>query len=200
MQRTNCVTPNTINLWIIYKKDQRLPHVAQNRGNNEWYTPKEYITAATAVMGEIDLDPASAIPANKVVCAKTFHIAEDNGLTKSWRGRVWMNPPYAAKLISKFCDKLVEHFVSGDVIEAIVLVNNATETRWFKKLMSCASAVMFPKSRIKFWSYDGRKSAPLQGQSVIYLGRNVKSFVEHFHQFGWIGIQSHERIENNRAA
>ena len=75
-----------------------------------------------------------------------------------------------------------------DVPEAIILVNNATETSWFQKLMSCASAVMFPSSRIKFWSYDGRQSAPLQGQALIYLGDNVESFIKHFKRFGWISL------------
>ena len=172
-----------LNVWNLTGK--RLPHVAQNSGNHEWYTPESYIKAATAVMGEIDIDPASAIPANIVVKAKKFYTAEDDGLSKSWAGKIWLNPPYAAELISKFCDKLLDHFTKKEVTEAIVLVNNATETSWFNKLISIASAIMFPKSRVRFWSPDGRVSQPLQGQSLIYLGKNSEKFVEHFKLFGW---------------
>ena len=34
---------NTLNLWKLEGK--RLPHVAQNSGNHEWYTPESYIKA-----------------------------------------------------------------------------------------------------------------------------------------------------------
>jgi phage N-6-adenine-methyltransferase len=160
-----------------------MPHVAHNSGNNEWYTPREYVDAAFEVMGAIDLDPASSATANEVVDAATFFTAEDDGLSKEWAGRVWMNPPYAGELIGKFTAKLCEDFNAGEVPEAIVLVNNATETGWFQELASIASAICFPRGRVKFW-HPERESAPLQGQAVIYLGPNPGRFKSAFSSFG----------------
>ena len=162
----------------------KMAHVGQNSGNNEWYTPAEYIEAARDVMGAIDLDPASSEVANSVVGAAKFFTADDNGLLYDWRGKVFMNPPYAQPAIADFCAKMREEFIAERVTEAIVLVNNATETAWFQSLISTATAVCFPLARVKFWSPD-RVAAPLQGQAVVYLGANFDAFIARFMAFGW---------------
>jgi phage N-6-adenine-methyltransferase len=160
-------------------------HVAQNSGNNEWYTPLEIIDAARDVLGAIDLDPASSARANVVVRAARFFSLADDGLTQPWRGRVWMNPPYAQPAIEHFADKLADSVTAGDVPAAVVLVNNATETAWFQTLGAVASALCLIQGRVKFWSPDSDATAtPLQGQIVLYLGADVSTFCDTFRQFG----------------
>ena len=160
--------------------NRNTPHVAHNSGNNEWYTPKEYIDAAREVMGDIDLDPASCEVANKTVNAKKFYTEHENGLTKQWYGKVWLNPPYARSQILQFVKKLV----NSEIEQAIVLINNATETTWFHLLLSRANAVVFPKGRVKFLMPNGTRGHPLQGQAVVYYGENVRKFITEFGKFG----------------
>lgn len=160
-------------------------HVAHNSGNNEWYTPAAFIESARAVMGGIDLDPASSEIANKTVQADSIFTAEDDGLSKDWPvSRIWMNPPYAQPLMGQFASKFAQAVRDGS--EGIVLVNNATETGWFQEIAAESSAICFPKARIRFLDPDGNPGAPLQGQAIIYSGPNQEEFCTEFAQFGLV--------------
>jgi phage N-6-adenine-methyltransferase len=165
------------------KTKARKPHVENNTGNNEWYTPSNIIEAARGVLGGFDLDPASSEIANQTVKADCFLTEEDDGLAGDWPVcRIWMNPPYAQPLMGQFAAKYAESITAGST--GIVLVNNATETAWFQELLSVSSAVCFHKGRVKFLDSDGKPGAPLQGQAIIYAGDDVDKFEAAFKQFG----------------
>lgn len=158
-------------------------HVSLNSGENEWYTPPEYIEAAREAMGSIDLDPASCEVAQANVKARRHFTIDDNGLDKKWSGNVWLNPPYSKELIGLFAEKVVGE--SSRFKQAIVLVNNATDTAWFHRLASVASAACFMKGRIRFLDKAGSPAnTPVQGQVAIYIGPDVEEFREAFSRFG----------------
>ncbi len=161
----------------------KIPHVSYNSGYYEWYTPSEYIEAARRVLGVIDLDPASSEVANSVVCATKFYDLESDGLSQEWIGKVWMNPPFSSRLIGMFIDKLLSSHL---VTDAVVFVNNATETRWFQSLAKESSAICFPSGRVRCWGPAKSKSSPLQGQAILYLGDDYERFLREFSKFGTV--------------
>lgn len=161
-------------------------HRAEGSGDNEWFTPPEYIDAAREVMGEIDLDPATHLIAQQTVDAISFFTAADDGLHQPWHGRVWLNPPYVQPLIANFVEKLVGEVSSGHVAQAILLTHNYTDTSWFHQAEGSAELLCFTRGRIKFVDAAGDDCAPTQGQAFFYYGTEIERFREVFGRFGFV--------------
>jgi len=132
-----------------------------------------------ALGGAIALDPFSSPEANRTVQALQILTAADDALSCDWpRVRsAFMNPPYSAGLCGKAIARFVQEFRNGTFEAGIVLVNNATETRWFQQIARAASALCFTDHRIQFESLDGKRSSNnTRGQCFLYLGPNPEPF------------------------
>jgi DNA polymerase I-like protein with 3'-5' exonuclease and polymerase domains len=153
---------------------------------NEWFTPAHIIDAARAVLGSIDLDPASCTAANQTVGATKFYDQETDGLAQQWRGRVWMNPPYG-HWAGKFAAKLLAEYQVGNITAAIALLGAPTvSNKWFKPLHDFP--ICFPTRRIQFTGADGKQGENnnSRGSIFIYFGPDRERFAEVFSQFGRI--------------
>lgn len=159
--------------------------------SNEWYTPAKYIEAARAVMGGIDLDPASCDFANQVVRATAYYTKEQNSLMWPWYGRIWLNPPYGkteqaqASNLEIFTRRLIEQYNICNVTQAILLIPANTATSWFDLLWQFP--ICFPTYRIRFYQENGEPSNGVSfGTCFVYLGFNEARFTEIFSRFGRI--------------
>lgn len=151
----------------------------------EWYTPSQYIEAARAVMGSIDLDPASCDTANKIVKAALYFDVQTNGLDKTWSGNVFMNPPYGRGGQALWSKKMIDQYVAKNVTQGIMLLNAATDTKWFQQLWQYT--ICFVNERIRFVSEDGvQKHSPTHGNVFVYLGPDAgkQRFISEFKKFG----------------
>jgi len=156
----------------------------------EWYKPENYIEAVRAVLGEIDLDPASNPEANRWIGAKTIYTDEQNGLTKPWAGRVFMNPPYGKtdnndSLAGAFCQKAIAQYEAGCIDACIILVNSLHSQTWQAPLYDYS--VCFVNHRIQFISGDGEKNKNPTFQNIfVYLGPDEAKFATEFAKFGYV--------------
>lgn len=162
-----------------------LAGILQSNGN-EWHTPREITTAARRVLGGIDLDPASCEQANATVQAARFFSAEDDGLSRPWSGRVFLNPPYGViggrSSAGIWAQRLIDEYDFGDVTAAILLVNAATGDRWFAPLWRFP--ICFPRRRVRFISPDGEQAQPTHSNAIVYLGGEHDSFAIEFAAIG----------------
>jgi phage N-6-adenine-methyltransferase len=152
-------------------------YYTSHSSNGEWYTPADVIARAVAAFGRgIDLDPYSSDAAQATVKAARYFTSETDGLLSAWPvvDTVWANPPYGKALIEPCINRVVTEFEQNTFQRGIVLVNNATETEWFQRLLRVSLCGCMVAKRIRF--IDGRThqtgDGNTRGQVVLYLSRN----------------------------
>jgi len=170
------------------------PNYRSHGTGDEWHTPPEYIEVARAVLGVIELDPASSDRARETVKAERYFTREDDGLRQEWHGRVWLNPPYSQPSITNFVNKMLSDRAEGRVSAAIMMTNNCTDASWFQQAAQAADAVCFTRGRIKCRDASGAEcGTPTQGQAFFYFGDDASGFIARFREKGVSMVSAQSR-------
>lgn len=106
---------------------------------DEYGTPKSLIRPLADAVGGFDLDPCSG--AEKTPHAKETFTREDDGLTESWHGKVFCNPPFSDK--KQWLQKTIDETENGDADLVVMVLPVDTSTKWFHELVSKSVAVCF---------------------------------------------------------
>lgn len=142
-------------------------------GEKTWLTPPSIINA----LGPFDLDPCCP-PDMPWRTANVMYTEKQNGLMQPWFGRVWLNPPYGAEAIP-FIEKMVHHVYTHTATSGsgIALVFARTETRlWQNTIFPWAAAILFIRSRLKFFKIDGSEgnTCTMPSALIAFTKRDAK--------------------------
>ena len=192
--KTNSPAEDNENAVDTSQKKTPPPISRNHNGTVEYFTPKEIVDAARCVFGgTIDLDPASCALANETVKAEKFFSIDDDGLSQMWHGNIWLNPPYTNGVIQKFVSKLL----ASDFTAAIVLVDAATDTKWFRNLADVCNGIVFTAGRVNCLPHGEKNSSnPTRGSAIFYIGNDVEKFFDEFSQFGF-GVYPRKKISSS---
>jgi hypothetical protein len=144
----------------------------------EHCTPETIVLPTLACLGKIDLDPCSEGGESPNVPAHAHYTFADDGLTHSWNGRIYMNPPYGRE-IGDWVEKLCSEHEAGRVTQAIALLPSRTDTQWWRRLR--AYPVCFVQGRLTFVGSEDPAPFP---SAVFYLGPDVAKFCRAFDHLG----------------
>jgi DNA N-6-adenine-methyltransferase (Dam) len=118
-------------------------------------------------LGKFDTDPCTPVKMPWRTAKKMYSIADD-GLSKAWNGRVWLNPPYSN--VFPFVKRFADHKNGIALLSA-----KSTDSKWGQLLLASADAVLFLKGRLLFHYPDGKISNGkwLSNMLVAYGKENV---------------------------
>jgi hypothetical protein len=122
-------------------------HQGPINGKDEWLTPPFILRA----LGPFDLDPCAPV-LRPWSMATEHYTALDDGLSKPWFGRVWLNPPYGRpQIVAPWLRRMVSHNRGS----ALIFARTETEM-FFEAVWNAGTAVLFIRNRLVFHHVDGR--------------------------------------------
>jgi len=104
--------------------------------------PQLWRPIADAING-FDVDPASGAESKKI--ADTVYTKEDDGLSQTWNGKVWLNPPFSEK--KEWLRKAVKEVNVGNADVVVALAPVDTSTKWFQRWFSKAEIICWLSGR-----------------------------------------------------
>ncbi len=126
---------------------------------DEWSTPMSFFRMVERRLGPFDLD-VCATPENAK--AARFFTRSDDGLSRRWVGRVWMNPPYGSR-IGRWMRKAREESLAGAFV--VCLVPARTDTAWWHD-HAMRGRVHFIRGRLRFG--NSKNAAPFPSALVVF--------------------------------
>lgn len=170
-------------------------NIQHSSRQDSWMTPKPIIEMVRAVLGHISLDPASSHQANKQVGAESYIDDVNDGLSKTWFGSVYCNPP-GGKVGNQsktflFWEKLMRERDARRIEHAVFMffsVEGLAISQGRSVLAATKFPVCIPKKRIKFdWPGAEVKSAPSHSNAVVYVPGHSDCTREFYRIFSPLG-------------
>lgn len=157
-------------------------NIQHSTRTDSWFTPIDIIKRSRAVLGLIDLDPASCEEANQRIVATRIIDKLENGLHADWfmAGApiaVFCNPP-GGKLGNQsktvlFWQRLMELRNNHHLMHAIFMCFSLEAMQTTQKdghNSVCEFPICIPKRRIAFDKPDGTPgAAPSHSNAIVYV-------------------------------
>jgi phage N-6-adenine-methyltransferase len=184
--RKSTVTDDTVDERIgLDGKTRKMPTrafaVLSSSRSVQWYTPPDIVELVNDVLGAIDLDPCWH--PESAVSAATTYVEEQDGLSRPWRGRVFLNPPYG-RAIDPWIEKLVAEHSASNVREAVALVPARVDTEWFRRLDAFPRCFIY--GRLTFANAENPAPFPC---AAVYLGADAERFASVFGGVGGVWVR-----------
>jgi len=150
------------NLCLQALRNVRMNNMAVHYSSRseEWETPPSFFEELDNIF-HFDLDACASLDNAK---CERFFTKQDDALTQTWRGTVWMNPPYGRQ-IESFMRKAFMESCKGATV--VCLVPCRTDTKWWHRYAK-RGVVLQLQGRLRFG--EAKTSAPFPSAIVIFFG------------------------------